>query len=138
MELVTVENYPDLATAEVSASLLEAAGIPCLIPDESLAGLGWQLGTAIQGVRLQVAPSDLGAAREVLDQGSFVIVDEGGTWGSPDVVCVACGSEAVGPPRWKNRVKAVAIFFPLVLLAWPVLAAVKPRMQCSSCGHAWL
>jgi hypothetical protein len=137
MELVTVENYPDLATAEVGASLLEAAGIPSLIPDENLAGLAWQLGTAIHGVRLQVDPSDLDAAREVLDQSSFVVVEEGGTSESPDAVCAACGSEAIGPAKWRNRVKAIAFFFPLVLLAWPLLAAIKPRMQCSSCDHAW-
>ncbi|MBI2214869.1 MAG: DUF2007 domain-containing protein [Acidobacteria bacterium] len=136
--LVTVGNYPDLASAEVAASLLEAAGIACMIPDENFAGLSWQMGSAIQGIRLQVALNELDAARQVLaiHEVPSPMAQEPQT-SLHDERCVACGSESIGPPRWKNRTKAIAILFPLALLAWPILAAVKPRLQCSSCGHAW-
>jgi hypothetical protein len=138
MELVTVGNYADLASAEVAASLLEAADIECVIPDENFAGISWQMGTALQGVRLQVADENLEIARIALENlGEPARGEEGTQPPSPEDVCIMCGSESVGQPKWKNRLKAIGIFFPPVLLAWPLLAAVNSRSQCSSCGHAW-
>jgi len=49
MNLVTVGNYADLASAELAASILESTGIECVIPDENFAGISWQMGTALQG-----------------------------------------------------------------------------------------
>lgn len=137
MALVTVGNYADLASAEVAASLLEAADIECVIPDENLAGINWEIGTALQGIRVQVADENLEAARVALEDHFETPPDEKATPPSQEDVCEACGSESIGRPKWKNRLKAIALFFPLALLAWPVLAAVNSRMQCSSCGHAW-
>lgn len=136
--LVTAGNFPDLASAEVAASLLEAAGIDCMIPDQNLAGLGWQLGSAIQGVRLQVEEHDLDAARLILaNLDRAPEEDPSPQPRQPDDCCVRCGSESIGPAKWKNRIKAAAIFFPPLLLAWPTLATVKPRAECSACGHTW-
>jgi Putative prokaryotic signal transducing protein len=139
MELVTVGNYADLASAEVAASLLEAAEIECVIPDENFAAISWQMGTALQGVRLQVADENLELARIALENTGEPPAwgEEGAQLPSPEDVCVVCGSESVGQPKWKNRLKAIGIFFPPVLLVWPLLAAVNSRSQCSSCGHAW-
>src|SRR3954471_4305418 len=70
MDLVTVGNYADLASAEVAASILESAGIECVIPDENLAGIAWQWGSALQGVRLQVADDNVELARLALEEPS--------------------------------------------------------------------
>lgn len=127
----TVGNYPDLASARLAQSLLAAEGIEALIPDEHLAGLDWQLGTAIQGVRLQVRDEDAEEARDLLAQ---PVPAEGDH-------CPRCGSDVVIEARWKNRLKAAALLVPflapLVLLVWPVLALVRPPMRCASCGHGW-
>ena len=138
MELVTVGNYADIASAEVAASLLEAADIECVIPDENFAGISWQMGTALQGVRLQVADENL-EPRALLSEpsGEPARSDDDTQPPSLEDVCVVCGSESIGQPKWKNRLKAIGIFFPPVLLVWPLLAAVNSRMQCVSCGHAW-
>lgn len=140
MELTTVGNYPDLATAEVAASLLEAEGIETLIPDRNFAGLSWQMGSAIQGIRVQVSSEDTEAAFGILRQ--YAIESGGEPQGdadstSEDPVCPACGSDCLGDAKWRNRLKAIAIFFPPVLLLWPVFVAARPRFQCRSCGHGW-
>lgn len=138
MELVTAGNYADLASAEVAASLLEAAGIECVIPDENFAGIYWQMGTALHGIRVQVADENLEIARIALENhGESPQSEEDTQPPSPDDVCIECGSESIGQPKWKNRLKAIALVFPPVLLAWPVLASVNSRTQCSSCGRAW-
>jgi hypothetical protein len=138
MELVTVGNYADLASAEVAASVLEAAEVECVIPDENLAGIYWQIGTALRGVRLQVADENLEVARIALEMSGVSSGYEEGTHSpSPEDACIACGSESIGQPKWKNRLKAIAIIFPPALLAWPVLTLVNSRTQCSSCGFAW-
>lgn len=127
----TVGNYPDLASARVAQSLLEAEGIEAVIPDEYLAGVDWQLGTAIQGVRLQVRDEDAEEARDLLAQ---PVPAEG----EP---CPRCGSDAVTPARWKQRIKAltllVPILAPVIVLLWPLFALVRPSMQCTACGHRW-
>ena len=137
MDLVTVGNYADIASAEVAASILESAGIECVIPDQNLAGIAWQMGSALQGVRLQVAGEDLELARIALEEPEPAPTEEAARWPWPEDVCMRCGSESVGPPKWKNRLKAIAILFPPVLLLWPLLAAVNSRTQCVSRGHAW-
>src|SRR4051812_11700591 len=138
MDLVTVGNYADLASAEVAASILESAGIECVIPDENVAGIAWQWGSALQGVRLQVTDENLELARIALeDPGEPARDEEAARWPWPEDVCMMCGSESVGPPKWKNRLKAIAILFPPVLLLWPLLAVVNSRTRCVSCGHAW-
>ena len=140
MELITVGNYPDLATAEVVASLLEAEGIDTLIPDENFAGLSWQMGSAIQGIRVQVSNGDVESALVILRQHA---IEAGGEpqgdaeSTSEDPLCPACGSDSLGDAKWRNRLKAIAIFFPPVLLLWPVFVATHPRYQCLSCGHGW-
>jgi hypothetical protein len=138
MDLVTVGNYADLASANVAASILESAEIECVIPDENLAGIAWQMGSALQGVRLQVADENLELARIALEYPGEPAPAEAvprPPW--LEDVCILCGSESIGPPKWKNRLKAIGILFPPVLLLWPLLAAVNSRTQCVSCGHAW-
>ena len=51
----TVGNFPDLASARVVQSLLEAEGIEAQIPDEYFSGVDWQMNTALRGVRVTVA-----------------------------------------------------------------------------------
>jgi hypothetical protein len=137
VDLITVGNYADLASAEVAASILESAGIECVIPDENLAGVAWQMVSALQGVRLQVADENRELARVALEQPEPAPAEEATRLPLREDVCIMCGSESMGPPKWKNRLKAISILFPPVLLLWPLLAAVNSRTQCVSCGHAW-
>ena len=140
--MITIGNFPDLASARIALSYLEAAGIRAVILDEFLAGLDWRLGTAIQGIRLQVQPEDEQAARELL-AAEFQGAEEDGEFTeeplqkAETILCPACGSDRVGPPSWRKKTKAAALFFPVVLLAWPLVALIESRHQCAACGHAW-
>lgn len=138
----TVGNFPDLASARVAQSLLEGAGIEAHIPDEYLAGVYWQINTAIKGVRLTVAPEDAEAARSILagqspeafvaDESPEVFADDGGA-----EACPVCRSEQFGPPNWKKRIKAIGIFFPPVLILYPLFLAFSRGNECYACGHRW-
>ena len=147
----TVGNFHDLATAQVAAAALRAEGIDALIPDEYLAGVDWQLGTALHGVRVQVAYEDAEVARALLHRfwtapaaetpDALVAADPDGDARDRRArvpgVCPACGSESFGPASWKNRAKAIALVFPPLLLAWPLLVVCMPSFTCSACGQSW-
>src|SRR5437763_15735580 len=62
----TIASYPDLISAQLAQSLLEAEGIDTSIPDENFAGIDWQWSTALNGIRLQVAPYDIESAMALL------------------------------------------------------------------------
>ena len=121
--------------------MLDAEGIFTNIPDEHLAGIDWQMGTALHGIRLQVAPEDVDRATELLAT-AFVITDQEiagpGVVDLPDVpeVGPACGSDAIGPPKWRNRLKAAGLFFPPLLLAWPIFAVFGADATCLSCERS--
>jgi DNA-directed RNA polymerase subunit M/transcription elongation factor TFIIS len=130
----TVGNFPDLASAQMAAAALRSDGIESLIPDEHLAGVDWQMGTALHGIRLQVAPDDVEAAEALLAE----LQTEVATDDAPaDEVCPKCGSEQIGPAKWKQRIKAYGLFFPPALLAWPLYALLGPLNTCRKCGHEW-
>lgn len=138
--MITVGNYPDLASARLAQSVLDAEGLFTNIPDEHLAGLDWQMGTALHGIRLQVAPEDVERATQLLTT-AFAVdhhdvsETQAGEAAPAADLCPACGSDAIGPPKWKNRVKAAALIFPPLLLVWPLFAAFAAHATCSSCGR---
>jgi len=135
----TVGNFPDLASAQMAAATLRGEGIECLIPDEHLAGVNWEIATAIQGVRLQVAPDDVEAAEALLEQlqTETEIEDAPADDSPPDEVCPRCKSVDIGPAKWKQRLKAMGLFFPPVLLLWPMYAVLGPLKTCRHCNHEW-
>ncbi|HEX2834208.1 MAG TPA: DUF2007 domain-containing protein [Thermoanaerobaculia bacterium] len=129
----TVGNYPDLATAKLAQSLLDAEGIGSVVPDEFLAGVDWQMGTALHGVRLQVAPEDADEARALL--ATLEVEPDEEASGAPQ--CPSCGSTSIHQARWKHRLKAATLFIPLLLVFWPVIAFIKPGMRCEKCAFRW-
>ncbi|HUF18373.1 MAG TPA: DUF2007 domain-containing protein [Thermoanaerobaculia bacterium] len=138
----TIANFPDLASAQLARSLLEAEGIPTSVPDEHLAGIDWRLGTAIQGIRLQVPSDRADEARQLLAatlvdfQGPDDTRSEVEVEGDRDL-CPACGSDHIGPAAWKRRLKAATLLFPILLFAWPLLVSGNKELLCLSCGHTW-
>jgi hypothetical protein len=67
-KLVTVQQYRDLAEAQVAKGVLDAAGLPCYLRDENALRMQWVWSNLLGGVRLQVNEQDLEAARAVLMQ----------------------------------------------------------------------
>lgn len=127
----TIANFPDLISAELAQSLLEAEGIESTIPEENIAGLDWRWATALQGIRLQVADEDAGAARALLAETSEIERE-------PAVdVCPKCGSAEIAQSQWKRKLKGVTMFVPFLILVWPFVMWMEPKMECASCGHRW-
>ena len=132
----TIANFPDLATAQVAVGTLAAAGIDASIPDEHVAGLDWRMATALQGIRLQVDPGDAERAAELLSQPPDAIELEPMPI-APGDVCPRCQSEAIAAERWRIRLKAATMLIPTLLLVWPFVIAVRPRIKCANCGYIW-
>lgn len=132
----TIGNFPDLASARVAQSLLDAEGIVAEIPDEHLSGIDWQMNSALRGIRLTVAPEDAAAARELLAELEAADEADLEPGDAPDA-CPKCSSESVGPPSWKKRMKALSLFFFPALVLYPLFALLSHRKQCYSCGARW-
>ena len=56
---------------------------------------------------------------------------------APGDVCPRCQSEAIAAERWRIRLKAATMLIPTLLLVWPFVIAVRPRIKCANCGYIW-
>ncbi len=63
-EFVTIATVAGIGQAATLRAALEAAGMPCRIPDEHLSSMAWQLSGAIGGVRVQVPEEHALMARQ--------------------------------------------------------------------------
>jgi Putative prokaryotic signal transducing protein len=136
----TIGNYPDLASAQMAAGMLAAEGIEASIPDENMIGIDWRMATALQGIRVQVALDDAERARELLAHAAEESEPDAVEVEEPvagEDVCPRCQSASIGPGRWRTRLKAATMLMPTLLLVWPFVMAVKPRIRCSACGYQW-
>lgn len=83
----TVGVYPSITEASIVRGRLDQAGIRSWMQEELTAGQLFQVGTALGGVKLQVADNDLQRARELIadepSQGTT-----GAAWN-----CPRCGSD---------------------------------------------
>lgn len=132
-----IANYPDLSTAEVARSVLEANDIPAWIPDANLAGIDWRLGTALGGVRLQVDDEDAETAAELLSA-ALNAAGEVGTAGlEADETCPHCSSTHIGPDEQRRLRVLTLLLFPLVVITLPLLLLNRGRMRCGDCSRTW-
>jgi ribosomal protein S27AE len=141
----TVGTYPDLASAQIAQSVLEAEGIPSIIPEEHQASLDWRMSGALGGVTLQVPPEHLERATSVLrEHDAFDHAELDRAAGArapeePDDYCPRCGSMSIAPARLDRRLRGLAMLFPpLALVIGPIAMLRKRRLVCSSCGHSWV
>jgi hypothetical protein len=65
-EWVTVAVFQQPAPAALARSALEAAGIECWLRDENIVSTYGIAATAFGGIKLQVRPEDVDAARQIL------------------------------------------------------------------------
>lgn len=66
-ELVTVATFNDPIQAAMARNYLEASGVRAYLLDEMTVTMGWGLGNAIGGVKLQVQASHLDRAEDLLN-----------------------------------------------------------------------
>jgi hypothetical protein len=65
-DLVTVAAFADVSQAELARERLELEGITAFVIDGQTAGIMPYLTSSTGGVRVQVRPTDMDRAREIL------------------------------------------------------------------------
>ncbi len=87
-DLVTITTFENGPEAHAARLRLESEGIRAAVNDEVVVNWLWYVGTALGGVKLQVAAADAERARAILDSGNFA---EGSS--TPGWICPECDSE---------------------------------------------
>ena len=76
-KLVTLGTFSTPTEANIVRNHLEADGIRAFLADEAIVGMAWHLGTAVGGVKLQVAEDDVERALAVIEShGAASIAEE--------------------------------------------------------------
>ena len=133
--ITTLRRYRDQAEALLARSVLESAGIECLLLNENTIRNDWLWSNLLGGIRLQVAVSDLEAAEAVLSQPIPAHIALAGEADYEQPQCPHCGSLDVGFNNFDAKVRATSI----LLLGFPLPSPVqKDYWHCESCGTNWI
>jgi hypothetical protein len=133
---VVLRRFLWLPEALLAKSILDSAGVECILADEHTIRMDWFWSLGLGGVKLWVSAEDADAAG-LLDQNwieSFVVA---GAEEYKQPRCPNCGSFEISH---RNFLKRLAY---LSLLAWWLTAIVPPialhelGWRCYACGHLW-
>lgn len=129
--LVTVQQYRDLAEAQVAKGVLDSAGIPCYLRDENAVRLEWVWSNLLGGVRLQVNEQDREAAQEVLAQPIPEQIQVDGEIPYDQPRCPRCGSLDIHYQAIHERagLASIILFVPIPI--------PKRAWICEECGAQW-
>lgn len=132
---VTVGQYRDLPEGLVARAVLEEAGIQCFLTDENTVSINWGLSNAVGGIKLQVAPEDEAAARELLSEPApeQFATDSGEEFVQP--VCPKCGSMDVIANDPDRKVMAVSM---LTRIPLPHRRPQEAEWRCMECDSTWV
>jgi hypothetical protein len=130
-ELSTICAFRDLPEAMLAKGILESAGIECSLADDNIVRMDWFYSNAVGGIKLQVAPADIEAANEVLQQPipETFEVEGVGTYQQPR--CPKCNSFDTVFEELNEGVAYTTAYFNLPL---PIQ---DKGWKCKSCGHEW-
>ena len=95
-ELVTIRTFRDPSDAMMAKSVLDSAGIPCLMKDENMVRMQWMWSNLIGGIRLQVRPEDVETAERLLSQPVPEIIELGAGENYHQPCCPHCQSHDIG------------------------------------------
>jgi hypothetical protein len=132
-----IARFPDVSSAEMAKSMLEAQEIAAWIPDANLAGLDWRLGTAIGGVRLQVADEDVEAATELLALVAAAVDETAPSDYTDDEMCPHCRSTHIGPDDQRRLRMLTLLAAPVAVVTLPMMLIRRGRVRCGDCGQTW-
>jgi hypothetical protein len=130
-ELVTIRAFRDPSDAMMAKSVLDSAGIPCLMKDENLVRMQWMWSNLIGGIRLQVRPEDAETAERLLSQEVLpaIELEDGNLFEQPR--CPYCMSLDITFEAINQKVG-----FASILVAVPI-PIPKNRWKCHACGREW-
>ena len=128
---VTVRQFRDLPEALLAKSILDAAGIECLLGDENVVRMDWFISNAVGGVKVWVRLEDADAAAKLLDQSHSEAFNVDGVGEYKQPRCPNCRSFDVSFEELNKPVAYTSAF-----LGVPV-PLKRHGWRCHSCGHAW-
>jgi DNA-directed RNA polymerase subunit M/transcription elongation factor TFIIS len=131
-KLATLCRFRDMPEALLAKSVLESAGIECLLADANIIRTDWLWSNLVGGVKLRVLEEDLEEATRILDLDSpteHSAMSAGEDFQPPS--CPRCHSPEVSLGDLQDS-KAEVNFS---ATARP--AAGEPLWTCRSCGNQW-
>lgn len=139
-EMVTIAKFMNLGEAKLAQGKLTSAGISAFVCDENMHAIGWHMGLALGGIRLQVPDSQLVRALEVLDDFAPESAGEADD-GEPDDeeevdCCPECDSLEIREVASRNprQITLWSAAIPFPELPFP---ENRRRWKCMACGFQW-
>ncbi len=129
---VMIRRYRDLPEASVAKSVLDSAGIDCVLADDNLVRLDWFYSNLVGGIKLLVPESEAEAAVRLLDETSpeKFEVDGVGEYQQPQ--CPRCKSMDVS----LDGLDKGWTFGAMYVTSLPIPVTTK-GWKCYSCGKQW-
>lgn len=129
-DLVILRSFRDPQDAEIAKSVLESAGIFCVLRDDATIGMYWVWSNALGGVKVCVRTGDAAAAAQILDQGVQELFEVEGVGNYKQPRCPSCHSLNISL-RSSNAPRVG------LLLGVPIPPLSRRHWRCDSCGHEW-
>lgn len=134
---IVLRRFAWLPEAIVAGSVLDSAGIECLLPDENTLRMNWFWTIALGHVRIWVRADDVADAAQLLDQdwvGEFAVSDVG-LYKQPR--CPQCGSFDVSDRELVKRLAGLSLMAFWLFSVVPPIRLRRPGWKCHKCGNAW-
>jgi hypothetical protein len=132
-KLATVCRFRDMPQALLAKSVLESAGIECLLADANIIRTDWLWSNLVGGVKLRVLEEDLDEALRILDQNAPEQGSEPGDEDYETPLCPRCHSPEVSLDDLQGAGSETA---PAISMgAHP--GQGDPAWTCQSCGNQW-
>jgi Putative prokaryotic signal transducing protein len=129
---VMIRHYRDLPEASVAKSVLDSAGIDCILADDNLVRLDWFYSNLVGGIKLLVPESEAEAAARLLEEvgPETFEVDGVGEYQQPQ--CPRCKSMDVSLDGLDKSWTFAAMY----ITNLPIPVTTK-GWKCHSCGNQW-
>jgi len=131
LEPVLLRRYRDLPEATIAKSVLESAGIACVLADDNLLRLDWFYSNLIGGVKLLVHREDVQSAETLLEQSAPEKFDVEGLGEYEQPRCPRCNSMDVSLDGLNKPASYASL---LIKVPIPI---IDGGWKCHSCGHMW-
>jgi hypothetical protein len=129
--MVTIRQIRDLPEALLAKGSLESAGIEVVLIDDNVIRLDWFWSNLMGGIKLKVAPEDVEAANEILNQPIPEGFDVTGVGEYQQPFCPKCQSRDV---TFQELNKPIA--YSTMYVGVPILLR-RRAWRCHSCDAEW-
>jgi hypothetical protein len=124
-ELLTIRRFRDVPEALLARSILESAGIECILGDDNLVRIDWLLSNLLGGIKLRVRQEDAMVAAQLLDQSAPQESMVHGEGEDQQSSCPNCQSLEVSPHEVPDLRRSGS-------------PGTCGGFKCQSCGFEWL